>query len=155
MSEPDYLDDDQFLAEYLDLARQKFEAGNKTIILMAMHQCLLMDKRVPEWLRLAFIEAYQSATAFNIRSWDEAFGPPQEKGTHLNTRKKYAELRYDIAMGVALRPPGKIIDKELFEAIGRDLSISGTTASEIYYDHGGKDLCEMLEPIVPWMKSKN
>ena len=100
-------EDDQFLTDYLEVARQKFEEGNKSVLLMAMHQCLVMNKPVPEWLRRAFIEAYQSATAFNIRSWDEAFGAPN-KGAHLRTRKGYAELRYGVAMGVALREWGDL-----------------------------------------------
>ena len=92
----------QHIAEYLEVAKRKFDEGNPAIILMAMHECLLLDRPIPEWLRKAFIEAYQSATAFEIRSWDEAFGKPH-KGAQLEPRKKHAELRYLIALRIALR----------------------------------------------------
>jgi len=36
------LEDDVYLAKYLEIARQKFEEGNKAIILRAMNQWLAM-----------------------------------------------------------------------------------------------------------------
>jgi hypothetical protein len=147
-------DDDRYIAEYLEIAKQKFGEGNPAIILMAMHECLLLDRPIPEWLRQAFIEAYQSATAFEIRSWDEAFGRPPAKGTHPKTRKQYAELRYPVALGVALRASDEKIDKGLFDKIGCELGISGTTASDIYYKHGGKDLHGMIAPLLPYLWEK-
>jgi hypothetical protein len=149
-------DDDKYIAEYLETAKQKFDEGNKAVVLMAMHQCLLMKKPLPEWLRLEFIKAYESATAFKIRSWDEAFGEPH-KGAHLGPRKRYAKLRYDIALRVALRAPDENIDPGLFETIARELNIEGvkaTTASDIYYKHGGKELTESIEPLVPFLREQ-
>ena len=60
MSAPDddkYLDDDKYIAEFMEIARQKFEEGNNAVLLKAVHQCCLLKKPLPEWLRLAFIEA--------------------------------------------------------------------------------------------------
>ena len=87
-----YLDDDKYIAKYLEIARQKHEEGNKAIVLLAIHQCLIMKKPLPEWLRLAFIDAYQSATAFEIRSWDEAFGPPHPKRARTELTSRTANL---------------------------------------------------------------
>jgi hypothetical protein len=137
---------DDHLFECMEIARQKYEEGNKAVLLMAIHLCFLMKKPVPDWLRLSFIEAYQQATAFNIRSWDEVFAPPVKKRTQLEKRKKYVDLRYPIAIRVISRG-AKAIDKSLFDEIGRELNISGTTASDIYYKHGGKELLEMIEPL--------
>ena len=138
------LDDDKCIAEYLEIAKQKFEEGNKTVLLMAMHQCLLMKKPLPEWLRLAFIEAYQSASAFEIRSWDQAFGPPQDKGAHLEVRKQHAELRLPIILHVEeLKASGVGVDEGLFEKIAEELDIegvSGSTVRTIYYDDRSQEL---------------
>ncbi len=147
MSEPNYLDSDKYIEEYLEIARQKFEEGNKAVLLMALHQCLIMQKPVPEWLRLSFIEAYQSATAFKIRSWDNVFGPPQEKGTHLEAWKEYAALRYPVAFRVALREADETIAPDLFDKIGSELGIGKHKASDTYYKHGGRELAETLEPL--------
>jgi hypothetical protein len=151
MSEPNYLDSDKYIEEYLEIAKQKFEEGNKAVLLMAMHQCLLMMKPLPKWLRLAFIEAYQSATAFEIRSWDEVFGPPQEKGTHLESRKQHAKMRYPVAFHVhRLSASGRPIDKGMFEEIAEKLrkdgveAIKATTVEKIYYERGGKELRDTI-----------
>ena len=88
---------------------------------------------------------------FEIRSWDEAFGPPQQKNAQLKTRKKHAELRYPIALRIASRASDEKIDKGLFEKIAKELNIKGvkaTTVSKIYYERGGKELHEMIEPLV-------
>jgi hypothetical protein len=148
-------DDDQYLARCLKILKGKSEAGYKPALLMAVYQCVLMRKPLPEWLRQAFIRAYESAAAFDIKSWDEPFGQPQKKGAHLSARKDYARLRYPVALHVALRAPGESIDTGLFEKIGAALGIKKTKASDIYYEHGGKELHEMIKPIVPWLRKMN
>jgi hypothetical protein len=128
-------DDNNFIAAYLKIAKKKIEEGNKEILLKAMHQCLIMKKPLPEWLRLAFVQAYQSAYPFEIHSWDEIFGPPHPKGAHLKTRKQHFGLRLPISSRVReLAESGEKIDKGLFDKIGKEFNISGTTASTIYYD---------------------
>jgi hypothetical protein len=157
MSTPDddkYLDNDKFIAECLATLKQKYDEGDRAAVLMAVYQCALMRKPPPEWLRTAFIEAYESATAFDIRSWDEAFGPAQEKGAHLDARKDYAKLRFPVALRVALRAPGEQIDPGLFEIIGFELGVGKTKVSDTYYKHGGKELHEMIEPLVPFLRDR-
>jgi hypothetical protein len=154
MSDDEYLDDDKFVAEYLQVAKHKYEEGNKAVVLTALHQCFLMKRPVPEWLRLAFIETYESAARFEIRTWDEAFGRAQEKGVHLDARRHYAELCYPVALGVALRDPEESIDEGLFEKIGSDLRIGKTKASDVYYKFGGKELAEVIEPFVPFLRKR-
>ena len=141
-------EDDQFLTDYLEVARQKFEEGNKAVVWMALQHCMLMNRPVPDWLREAYLAAYQRVMAFEIRSLDEEFGPAGEKGAHLDKRKEFAKLRYDIAVLVALRPLGQAIDRGLFEGIGLKLEISGRAAEDIYYKFGGKELLEMIEPLL-------
>jgi hypothetical protein len=131
------LDDDEYIASYLDIAKQKIEGGNKEVLLKTMHECLILKRQLPEWLRLAFLQAYQSAYPYKIKSWDEIFGPPHPKGAHLKTRQKHFELRSPILSRVQeLAASGESIDKGLFEKIGEEFGISGTTASTIYYDEG-------------------
>jgi hypothetical protein len=151
----DYLDNKRYLAECLALLKEKCEGegGNKATILKALHQCFLMRARVPRWLQRAFVEAYESAARFEIRSWDEAFGPAQEKGIQLGPRKKHADLRERIAFRVAQRKPHeKIGDKDsLFATIAKELKAEGikgvgaSTVHKIYYERGGKELHEMID----------
>ena len=115
------LDDDEYIARYLEVAKQKIEGGNKEVLLKAMHECLIMKKPLPEWLRLAFLRAYQSAYPFEIKSWDIIFGPPHPKGAHLKTRKRHFELSFPIwSRAQELAALGENIDKGLFEKIGKE-----------------------------------
>jgi hypothetical protein len=148
----DYLDNKKFLAERLTILREKCESGNKAAILKALHQCFLMNASVPKWLRQAFVQAYEAAARFEIRSWDDAFGPAREKGAHPKTRKQYAELRYSVALGVVLRESN--IQPDLFDKIGTDLGIGKNKAADIYYKHGGKELAEAMKPLAPFLRKR-
>jgi hypothetical protein len=161
MSEPDdkYLDDDKFLAECLATLKQKYDEGNKAAVLVAVYQCALMRKPLPDWLREAFIKAYELAAAFEIRSWDAAFGRPQVqgaelKGAHLGARKEYADLRYPVALRVALRASEEIIEPDLFDKIGSELGVGKTKAADVYYKYGGKELAEAMAPIAPFLRRR-
>jgi hypothetical protein len=138
-------DTDKYLMEILEILKERFEAGDKSALLFAIYHCLLLKRSLPEWLRLAFLHTYEAHARFEIRSWDEAFGRPVPKGTHLETEKRNAELRPLIIERVqALKAQGRPIDKGLFEKIGRDLKLAGTTVSEIYYDERSRELYEMI-----------
>ena len=139
--------DDKYIAKYLKIAKKKIEGGNKELLLKAMHECLIMKKPLPEWLRWAFIRAYQSAYPFEIKSWDEIFGPPHPKGVHLKARKQHFELSFPIWSRVQeLAASGEKIDKGLFEKIGKEFAVSGTTASAIYYDERTQLNFNVLKP---------
>jgi hypothetical protein len=137
---------EKHLAKVLGILQQRFDAGDKTALLMAIHQCLLMKKPLPEWLRRAFIWTYQSAARFEIRSWDEAFGAPHPKGVRLGKEREHVELRLSVVRRIIeLHESGETIDKGLFERVGRELKIGGTLASELYYDEHGRELRELFE----------
>jgi hypothetical protein len=139
-------DTDKYLAEILDILEERFNAGDKSALLYAIYHCLLMKRPLPEWLRAAFLHTYEARARFEIRSWDEVFGRPVPKSTHLETEKRNAELRPLIIERVeALKAEGPI-DKGLFEKIGRELNppLKGTTVSEIYYDERSRELSEMI-----------
>jgi hypothetical protein len=139
-------DTDKYLAEVLEILKKILEGGDKWALLYAIHQCLLLKRPLPEWLRLAFLGAYDSATGYEIRSWDDAFGRPHLKGSHLKKEKRNFELRQVIIQRVEALRSEMPVDKGLFEKIGKDLGISGTTASEIYYEERSrlKEITELL-----------
>jgi hypothetical protein len=104
--------DDKYLDEFLKIARKKIQGGNKEVLLKAMHQCLIMKKPLPDWLRLEFLRAYQSAYPFEINSWDNIFGQPHPKGAHLEARRRHFKLSLPIFTLVQkLGASGEIIDK--------------------------------------------
>jgi hypothetical protein len=158
MNKPDddkYLDGDKYHAECLGILKAKYEAGNKTAILMAVYQCALMRNPLPEWLREAFIKAYELAAASEIEKWEEVFGPAREKGAHLDARKEYAELRVKVAFRVALKAPDESIAPDLFAKIGSEFGIGKNKVRDAYYKYGGKELHKTIEPLVPFLREKN
>jgi hypothetical protein len=137
-------DTDKYLMEILEILKERFEAGDKSALLSAIYHCLLLKRSLPEWLRLAFLHTYEAHARFEIRSWDEVFGRPVPKGMHLETEKRNAELRPLIIERVQALKAERPIDKGLFEEIGRDLKLAGTTVSDIYYDERSRELYEMV-----------
>jgi hypothetical protein len=150
-----YLDDDEYLAETLKILKRKFDGGRKAALLMAIRSCCWMRRPLPEWARLAFLQAYDSATGFDIKSWDEVFGRPHPKGTHLAKEKKYLAVRSLIWERVrASKAMGKPINKELFEGIGKDLGVAGSVASEIYYDKDNQKIHKLMDDFVAQARSQ-
>jgi hypothetical protein len=149
-------DNKKYLAECLAILKEKCEGGNKAAILKALYQCFLMGAPVPRWLSRAFVQVCEDVAGYKFKSWDQAFGRPHAKRTRPNTRKQYRDLRYPIAICVhQCKAAGESVGKSMFEKIAGKLvkpreapQISGTTVSEIYYKHGGKEFYEAIKPLL-------
>src|SRR6266508_5313973 len=102
---------DKHFAKLLGILEQRFENGDKTVILKAIQQCFLMKRPVPEWLRLAFLQAYDAATGYEIKSWAEAFGPPHPKGSrhsaHHDHHRPQTRMVWDLP-----GPPWRLVESE-------------------------------------------
>jgi hypothetical protein len=147
-------DTDKYLAEVLEILKEIFKGGRKWALLDAIYYCCLLKRPLPEWLRLAFLAAYHSKTGYKIESWDDAFGRPHPKSTHVDTKRRHFELRYEIMQRVEqvekLRSEKIPVNTELFEKIGKDLGIGGaTTVSDIYYKERRrlKEITDRLDEI--------
>jgi hypothetical protein len=139
---------DEHLAEVLKILKERYDNGDKTTLLSAMHHCALMRKLWPEWLRLAFLRAYETATAYDIKSWDEAFGLPHPKGTHHDKEKKHRELAFLIWECVQrLKSKGHATDKALFELVGKELGIKPGITEAIYYKKQNQELYALLDTL--------
>jgi hypothetical protein len=127
--------DEQFLL-HSEIARQAFEAGDKSQLLLIAANCALLGRLLPAWARAAFVAAVMGNTMFGIKSWDQAFGPPQKKGTNLPAQRRKIILTVPILLAVQERSArGEPIDLDMFEAIGAELrpAVSGATVRDMYY----------------------
>jgi hypothetical protein len=140
----------KYVAEYWEkMLKRQFEAGDKSVLLYAVYQCLEMKRPLPEWARIAFLDVCEAVERFEIKSWDDAFGRPFPKSTHLKAEKRKEQLRWTIMAHVKnLKAEGGRIDKELFDKIGWRLNpkLSGTTVSKIYYDPRSHEIRRNLSP---------
>src|SRR5262249_25742418 len=110
----------KYETEYWEkMLKRTFEAGDKAVLLDTMYWCLELRRLIPEWARIAFADAYEAAEQFKIRSWEEVFGRPVPKGTHLKPRKRDAALPSIIFEHVeALKRAGRKVDKkDLFKEV--------------------------------------
>ena len=107
------------------------------IILYAIFICLYNDFIVPEWCREAYVGAYWKIRSFKAGSWDDVFGRPHPKGTHLGAKRELHEKRYRVywrIREILESEPCTPIDGHLFERVGREFGIGGKTKiADIYY----------------------
>jgi hypothetical protein len=139
----------KYAREYFEkMAKRQFEAGDKWVLLCTLYNCLLLRRPLPEWLRDAFLAAYDSATDYKIKSWDDAFGQPHPKSTHVDAERRKLELRPVIIWRVSmLKAKGAKIEKDLFERVGKEFGISGTATSDIYYSKRSRELRKTISKI--------
>jgi hypothetical protein len=120
----------------LEEERERFAAGDRVALLAAVRECARCGLPMPEWVAAAFIRSYDQVLNCRVKSWDEAFGAPFPKGSHLNALRKRRKLRIFVHSAVldrVRRDPSTPIDKGLFESVGEEFSIGASLAEELYY----------------------
>lgn len=121
----------------LDECRSRYEGGEKLELMRAIRICANHDLVMPEWLWKGYITAFDTVMGARAKSWDDVFGMPWPKGTHLNAVRKKRELKFSIwngVRGICERSPETPIDVALFERVGKEFNIGKTLASEYYYE---------------------
>jgi hypothetical protein len=97
---------------------------------------MLNDLPIPAWLTLAYLQAFRDIYQYRAKSWDDVFGKPHPKGTHLDAKRQEWEksiLVYHRVKEILRNEPGTPIDGYLFERVGREFGIGGKTLTEKYY----------------------
>lgn len=121
----------------VELEKAHNETQNPAIILEAIYHCTLNDFAIPEWCALAYLNAYRKVTHFKAKSWDDVFGRPHPKGTHLDARREELVQGHEVYRRIneiKAAEPETPIDEYLFERVGRELAIGGKTkVAKIYY----------------------
>lgn len=134
--------------------RQKFEAGDKWALLAAVRECARCSIPMPDWLATAFILAYDGVLNCRIGSWDEAFGRPFPKGTHLAAKRKRRTKAPAVWLAVRkATDAGEPLDEGLFERVGKKLGLGKTQTAEFYYSQKAfwetaisPEIAALLEP---------
>jgi len=107
---------------------------------------MLDDLPVPDWLSIAFMNAYHSVTQHEKKGWNEVFGSAHRKGTNLAARRKRLELApqlFMLAAEVLLSHPETAIDDGFYENVGKEFNIGKSLAGEYisaYSKSIGKDI---------------
>src|SRR5262245_33834060 len=106
----------------LEAARQKFEAGDYSVILNCMYLCTYHRVQPPDWLIGAFCDRVGSPE--NFETWDDAFGPPMPPGTK-KARREEIKNWVPLALKIRkLRAKG-IRGQALYEQAADELKLRG------------------------------
>ncbi|WP_408997958.1 hypothetical protein ACJ77P_08190 [Syntrophus buswellii] len=113
-----------------------YRAGNRSAIIDALYVCSLNSLPIPYWCEMAFLSSYRQVTQFRAKSWDDVFGRPHKKGTHLATKRQDREKSLSVyyrIKEIKRADPSIPIDGFLFEKVGKEFGIGGKTLTEEYY----------------------
>ena len=56
-------------------------------ILLAVRVCASNDLKMPDWLSRAYCRRFDQVLNARMKSWDDAFDRPYEKGVHLSRKR--------------------------------------------------------------------
>lgn len=123
-------------AQELKRLGEIFRQGHQEAILDALYVCSQNDLPAPKWCALAFLNASREVQHYRAKNWDDVFGEPHPKGTHLEAKRQKREKMSAVFLRVKEiieTEPGTPIDGCLFEKVGREFGIGGKTLTEQYY----------------------
>ena len=109
---------------------------NAALIIEALYVCSINSLPIPRWCQMAFLASYRKVRQYKAKSWDDGFGMPHTKGTHLGAKRKRREFSWQVYRRIeqiTKDDPSIAIDGVLFERIGKELGIGGKTLTEEYY----------------------
>lgn len=108
--------------------------GDKGAVLEALYICVREQFPLPVWCEVAYLERFRKVLDRGAGSWDDVFGRPWPKGSHLGADEQRVKFAPKVFSRVLeLHKAGHAIDANLFEKVGRELGIGGKTLTEKYY----------------------
>ena len=113
-----------------------YQTGDKQALLEAMYLCMMHAIPLPLWCKEAFLSACGKVYTYKAKSWEDVFGRPHPKGTHLATKREEREMSsrvYEKIRQIKKENPSIPIDCHLFERVGRELGIGAKTKTEAWY----------------------
>src|SRR5262249_14476744 len=106
----------------LETARQKFEAGDHSVILNCMYLCTFFRIQPPDWLIDAFCD--RVGGRHNFETWDDTFGPPMPPGTK-KARREEIENWVPLALKIRKLRARGIRGEALYEQAAKELKLRG------------------------------
>jgi hypothetical protein len=134
--------------DYMDRLCELYEKGDKPAILLGLEYCINNNRPIPQWLATALRDAFRKVRMFEVKSWDDVFGRHLKKGKRLATERRNMQIAGPLFEMIRERhEAGTGIGRPLFNAVGAEFGISGTVASELYYEVI-KELGGTIEPSI-------
>ena len=121
----------------LEEHQKLYDGGNKVSLFNALCLCARHELPMPDWLGHAYRKGHRRWAAYDAASLDEAFDVQLPKNARINTLRRNRMLRIQIPLMVKdyHNNQNRVIDQSLFEDIGKELGVSGSTARDLYYEN--------------------
>ncbi len=113
-----------------------YQAGDKQAVLEAFNGCFIHSIPLPRWCKMAFLSACEEVYTYKAKTWDDVFGRPHPKGTHLGAKREEREMCLLVCNRIRQikKDNSSIpIDGHLFETVGKEFGIGGKTKTEEWY----------------------
>lgn len=115
---------------------KSFTGGHKTSLFAALHICACHGLPMPDWVSNAYSKGFHDWVNYREASLDDAFGVSLPKNARLHKLKSMRIMRLAVPLKVKkLHDEGRAIDKSLFDDVGKELGIGGSTVRDIYYQN--------------------
>jgi hypothetical protein len=125
-----------YALQRLDAVEEGYNTGTKPdLLLYAMCLCIKNDIPLSDWVKKAFLEAYEKGCNGKLRSmsWNEVFGrPPRTKQQCDRLNRDHAALPEIWRLVAEAKRDRVPIDNELFKKIGGPFGLSSTGVKELY-----------------------
>jgi hypothetical protein len=119
----------------LEQLRKRYEGGDKACLPYSLSYCMMNNRPIPPWLATAFSQACHKVHRYEVKSWDDVFGRPLKKGKRLATEHRNMKIAEPLFNAIQDRhKAGAAMNKDLFDEVGTEFGISGTVASDLYYE---------------------
>jgi len=112
-------------------------------IMEALLWCSFSSLPIPRWCEKAYRRAYARIRLYKAKSWDDVFGRPYPKGTHIEAKRQALENGCEVYLRIKEikeENPSIPIDGHLFERVGRELGVGGKTLTEECYYRRKKEM---------------
>jgi hypothetical protein len=115
----------------LEQFKRHYELGIQGAALEAISLCAHYNLLMPEWLRYAFIEQYNSVRFYDVGDWTSAFGPARRKGKlkDLKDDLKIFEVRDRILSHIS---SGGSLNEESFDELAKEMNMGATKFKRLW-----------------------
>jgi len=123
-------------AQELKELYDNYKGGNEKALTEALYTCSMNSLPLPRWCEMAFLSAYRKVRHYKEKSWDDVFGRPHPKHTHLEAKREEREKSFRVYLRIneiKQENPDTPIDGHLFETVGLEFGIGGKTKTEEWY----------------------
>jgi hypothetical protein len=118
----------------------RYNAGDKQILLWAIDDCAQRGEPVPEWAAEALSDILYRMATGEFATWDDAFGKIFANGYRQGGMRTLSRM-FDVWFRVKqLSGEGQPIGDGLYDRVGRELGVGGKTTVANLYREVERDL---------------